>query len=321
MTERIRPTPLEGSPTRDLDHVLRDIVVKREAVSHTVERLGTRIDETLDWRIQTARHPYVAFAAAAGVGFWMSGLFTPKATPVRRALDVVSRTIGEVAEGVRGSTKARPADRVEPTTMRILLGTAVVRAGLAFLSTRVNDALQASRPPHHDTQGHRSNGSSPEGAHWALNHEQPTSKTGWEANHHPTFKEESHMERIESVNPQRTFGDTDAVGSGPKSPIGSDGGHATRDFAERGAQAYTQTKEVVSEAYDKTAAVLSGAYQEVMVYARKNPGTTMLVAFGAGAGVGLLLAASGIKRGRSAYFGEPVVNAVSQIASDFLRRR
>ena len=116
------------------------------------------------------------------------------------------------------------------------------------------------------------------------------------------------MERIDNLNPQHTFGETD-------------GGHATKDFAERGAEAYAQTKDVVSDAYDKTTDALNGAYQRVLVYGRQNPGTTMLVAFGAGTGIGLLLAAGGRNRHRSSYFGEPVVSAVSQIVSDFLRRR
>ena len=131
------------------------------------------------------------------------------------------------------------------------------------------------------------------------------------------------MERIENINPKQRFGDTEPISSDSKSPIGSEGGHATKDldFAERGADAYAQTKEIVSEAYDKTTDVLNGAYKRVLVYGRQNPATTILVAFGAGAGVGLLLAAGGRKRNRSSYFGEPVVNAVSQIASEFLRRR
>jgi hypothetical protein len=129
------------------------------------------------------------------------------------------------------------------------------------------------------------------------------------------------MGRIDSVNPKHTFGDTEAISSGSKSPIGSDGGHATKDFAERGAEAYAQTKEVVSDAYDKTTDALNGAYKRVLVYGRQNPGTTMLVAFGAGAGVGLLLAASGRKHSLSSYYGEPFVNAVSQIASELFHRR
>jgi hypothetical protein len=188
MVERICLTQEEGFPKRDLDHVLRDIAVKQAGIAKTVERLGGRIDEAFDWRIQAARHPYVAVAAAAGVGFWMSGLLKPSSTPARRALDMVSQTIGEVAEGLRGSAKAGSADHVAPTTMKTLLGTAVVRAGMDFLykrvNKRVNEALQASQGPNHETPVHRSNGSSAQGAHRALDHEKPIGNTGWEANNH-----------------------------------------------------------------------------------------------------------------------------------------
>jgi hypothetical protein len=184
MVERIGLTSEEEFPERSPDQILRDIAVKREAISKTVERLGDRIDEMLDWRIQAARHPYVALAVAAGVGFWISGLLKPRSTPARRALDMVSQTLGDVAEGLRGSTNVGSADHVAPTTLKTLLGTAVVRAGLDFLSKRVTEALQARRAPHHDSQGHRSNGSFAQGAHRAPDHEEPISTTGWEANNH-----------------------------------------------------------------------------------------------------------------------------------------
>jgi hypothetical protein len=184
MVERIGLTSEEEFPERSPDQILRDIAVKREAISTTVEHLGHRIDETLDWRIHVARHPYIALAVAAGVGFWMSGLLKPRSTPARRALDMVSQTLGEVAEELRGSTNAGSADHGAPTTMKTLLGTAVVRAGMDFLYKRVTDALQASQGPNHDTHVYRSNGSSAPGAHRAPDHEEPISKTGWEANNH-----------------------------------------------------------------------------------------------------------------------------------------
>lgn len=82
MVERIGLT--QDFPTRDLDHVLRDIAVRREGISKTVDRLGGRVDEALDWRIHIARHPYVVFVAAAGVGFRMSGLLTPRSSSQTR---------------------------------------------------------------------------------------------------------------------------------------------------------------------------------------------------------------------------------------------
>jgi len=84
--------------------------------------------------------------------------------------------------------------------------------------------------------------------------------------------------------------------------------------------AVDQTKRVVSDAYDKTSEALSNTYNQTLEYGRENPGKLTLVAFGAGIGIGILLA-SGLGNGRSRTnrIAEPVVNALSQIAMEFFR--
>jgi len=129
------------------------------------------------------------------------------------------------------------------------------------------------------------------------------------------------METMEGVKPKPSFGDSGAVTSGSKSTSGPDIGRATKDFADRSAEAYAQTKETVSEAYGKTTEVLNDTYERAMTYGRDNPGRTMLIAFGAGAGIGFLLASSSRKHSRASSYTEPVMNAVSQFASEFFRRR
>jgi ElaB protein len=56
-----------------------------------------------------------------------------------------------------------------------------------------------------------------------------------------------------------------------------------------------------------------------MTYGRENPGKITLIAFGAGLGLGLLLASS--RRSRSTRYAEPVVNALSDIALEYFRHR
>jgi ABC-type Fe3+-hydroxamate transport system substrate-binding protein len=129
------------------------------------------------------------------------------------------------------------------------------------------------------------------------------------------------MAMLETGNPKHALGGKEEIGSGLKSPIGSDGGLTTKKISERGSEMYAETKQVVSDVYDKTTDALDGAYKRVLVYGRQNPGTTMLVAFGAGAGVGLLLAAGGRRLMRKSYYGEAAVNAVTQVVSDLFRRR
>jgi ElaB/YqjD/DUF883 family membrane-anchored ribosome-binding protein len=89
---------------------------------------------------------------------------------------------------------------------------------------------------------------------------------------------------------------------------------------DKGAEVLDQTKQRATEAYDKAAETLSHTYDQAMTYSRDNPGKFTLLAFGAGVGVGVLLAGSGGRR-RTRRFAEPVVNALYDIALEFFRYR
>jgi ElaB/YqjD/DUF883 family membrane-anchored ribosome-binding protein len=85
-------------------------------------------------------------------------------------------------------------------------------------------------------------------------------------------------------------------------------------------EAYEKTSEAVGEAYEKTSKAVTGAYEQAVGYGRENPATMTLIAFGIGLGVGLLLASSA-RRPHYGYrsFAEPVVDAISGFARDYLR--
>lgn len=94
----------------------------------------------------------------------------------------------------------------------------------------------------------------------------------------------------------------------------------TSKVVQTAGDAYEQTRQVVSDAYDKTANVLNDTYEQAVSYGRENPGKMTLVAFGAGIGIGILLAA-GINSGRSRKnrIVEPIVSALSDIAMEIFR--
>ena len=84
--------------------------------------------------------------------------------------------------------------------------------------------------------------------------------------------------------------------------------------------AYDQSVKAVGQAYDKTSETLSKTYDQAMTYGRDNPGKLTLIAFGAGIGVGVLLA-SGLGGRRTNYgYTEPIINGLSQAALAFFRR-
>ena len=89
---------------------------------------------------------------------------------------------------------------------------------------------------------------------------------------------------------------------------------------ERASETMDQAKRKVGELYDSANRSLNQQYDRAMSYTRENPGTTTLIAFGAGVGVGMLLLSnlSGSRSRRSRVI-EPIMNAVSTLASELFR--
>jgi hypothetical protein len=94
---------------------------------------------------------------------------------------------------------------------------------------------------------------------------------------------------------------------------------AEQNTLEHGAEVFEQAQEAVSEVYDKTAQTVSETYEHVKRYGSKNPGKTMLIALGIGAGLGYLLGSSSRRSGAIGRFARPVVNALSDVALEFFR--
>ena len=86
---------------------------------------------------------------------------------------------------------------------------------------------------------------------------------------------------------------------------------------EGGAEAYGQAEQAVRDAYDKTSEKVSETYEKARSYSSDNPGKTILIALGIGIGLGFLLGASTHRS--SSRFAQPVVHALSDIASELFR--
>ncbi len=92
---------LKEDAERSSDKIRRDIVAKRETISETVDRLGERIQEKLDWREYVAEYPYWAIGVAAGVGLVVSTVVRRRSTPLDRISDALTDTIEELGGHVR----------------------------------------------------------------------------------------------------------------------------------------------------------------------------------------------------------------------------
>lgn len=111
-------------------------------------------------------------------------------------------------------------------------------------------------------------------------------------------------------------------GPGQSSPTTGSAPQRAREQSGTGQSPIDQTKQVVTDAYGKTSEALTNTYDQAMSFGREHPGQLTLIAFGAGIGIGLLLASSfSSGRSTSQRYAEPVVNALSNIALEFFRNR
>lgn len=117
------------------------------------------------------------------------------------------------------------------------------------------------------------------------------------------------METDTRIDPQQTMPGEQMTGT------------SQQDIKERGSQMYDKTKQAFSQAYQKTSNELSGTYDKAMNYSRENPGKVMLMAMGAGLGLGITIGsmAKGGSRVHTNRYAQPIVNALSDVAREYFR--
>ena len=91
----------EATIERSTEDIRRDIAKKEENISRSVEQIGERIQEKLDWRGYVKDSPYWALGAAAGLGFLASGMFRARSTPMERIMDSVAGEVRDSLDSLR----------------------------------------------------------------------------------------------------------------------------------------------------------------------------------------------------------------------------
>jgi ElaB/YqjD/DUF883 family membrane-anchored ribosome-binding protein len=96
----------EADVERSTEVIRQDIVKGAEIISQTVEQIGERIQEKLDWRGYVKDYPYWAMGVAAGLGYLISGLFQTRTTPRERIMrslaEEVRSSLGGMGVGAAG---------------------------------------------------------------------------------------------------------------------------------------------------------------------------------------------------------------------------
>jgi ElaB/YqjD/DUF883 family membrane-anchored ribosome-binding protein len=97
----------EPDVERSSEDIRQDIAKGKENISQTVEQIGGRIKEKLDWRGYVKDSPYWALGAAAGLGYLASRMFIRRATPMERIMrpiaEEVRHSLGGLLAGATGS--------------------------------------------------------------------------------------------------------------------------------------------------------------------------------------------------------------------------
>jgi len=87
----VRPKPAAGGD-RSIEEIRNNIEQTRSEITNTVDKLGERLKETVDWRSYVTEYPLIAVGGAALVGFYLTRkLLTPKRSPTEELLQSLIR--------------------------------------------------------------------------------------------------------------------------------------------------------------------------------------------------------------------------------------
>jgi len=133
----------ERGSERSTEDIHQDIAKKEENISQTVEQIGERIKEKLDWRGYVKDSPYWALGAAAGLGYLASEMFITRTTPMERIM-------GSIAEEVRDTLGDLRAGAAGPGLIKVALLSIATKAAVSWMknatSTDVASGGAVPRP-------------------------------------------------------------------------------------------------------------------------------------------------------------------------------
>ncbi|HYP25977.1 MAG TPA: hypothetical protein VE262_04590 [Blastocatellia bacterium] len=131
-----------GPAERSAEEIRQDIAAKRDTITETVDKLGERIQETLDWREYIGQYPYLALGLAAGLGFLVSGIFKRNPTPTERMIDALADSVEDITDRFRDSLGDVIPKKTGPgRTVKAAVTGAVATAATNYLKNQVSTRL------------------------------------------------------------------------------------------------------------------------------------------------------------------------------------
>jgi hypothetical protein len=124
---------------RSAEEIRQDIAAKRESIADTVDRLGEKIQGTLDWKGYVMRHPYASLGVAAGAGLLVGGLIWRKQRPLERILDAFSDAADDVAGDIRKSLRRFVVKAGAPVMFKNAMTGVLSKAVSSYVRSRFTD--------------------------------------------------------------------------------------------------------------------------------------------------------------------------------------
>jgi ElaB/YqjD/DUF883 family membrane-anchored ribosome-binding protein len=129
-------------PERSAEEIRNDIAAKRESITETVDKLGEKIHETLDWREYIGQYPYVALGLAAGLGFLVSGIFKRNPSPSERMIDALAESVEDITDRFRGNLGDVIPKKTGPgRTVKAAITAALATAATNYAKQQVSSRL------------------------------------------------------------------------------------------------------------------------------------------------------------------------------------
>lgn len=136
----------DTSSERTADKIRHDIAVRRESITETVDRLSEHVQRKLDWREYLVEYPFASIGLAAGVGFWVAGIFKPRPTPGERILEALSDTVEDFTDRVRGQLDSSPLQHPSSVqSVKVLATSLVAKAAFSFLTNQFSNYTNQNR--------------------------------------------------------------------------------------------------------------------------------------------------------------------------------
>ena len=134
---------------RSTDDIRQDIAREEDNLSRTVQQIGDRIQEKLDWSEYVKDYPYWALGAAAGLGFLASKILQTRATPMERIM-------GSLTEEIRGSLGGLHVGAARPSLIQVNLMGIATKVATDLIKKTASTASSGGGTKHQPQKEHDS---------------------------------------------------------------------------------------------------------------------------------------------------------------------